>query len=198
MAPLGPEFYLEADVEAAARKLLGKGLFTRKNGVLTGGVVTEVEAYSGTGDKACHANNGRLTPRNRTMYQAGGTAYVYLCYGVHRMLNVVTNADGVADAVLIRAVEPIAGLETMLARRKISRLEPRLTAGPGALAAALGVEREDDGKKLWGNELFIADLGLDDFAVGRSRRIGVEYAGEDALLERRFFVLNHPFVSKLR
>lgn len=198
MAPLGPEFYLEADVEAVARKLLGKGLFTRKNDVLTGGMITEVEAYSGSDDKACHAYNGRLTARNRTMYRSGGTAYVYLCYGMHLMLNVVTNVEGKADAVLIRALEPILGVETMLERRKLKRLEPRLTAGPGALAAALAVERSDDGKPLWSDDLFIADVGVNEFSVGRSKRIGVEYAGEDALLLRRFFVLGNPFVSKLR
>ncbi len=198
MAPLGPEFYLEADVEAVARKLLGKGLFTRKNDVLTGGMITEVEAYSGSDDKACHAYNGRLTARNRTMYRSGGTAYVYLCYGMHLMLNVVTNVEGKADAVLIRALEPILGVQTMLERRKLKRLEPRLTAGPGALAAALAVERSDDGKPLWSDDLFIADVGVNEFSVGRSKRIGVEYAGEDALLLRRFFVLGNPFVSKLR
>jgi DNA-3-methyladenine glycosylase len=198
LAPLRPEFYLEADVETAARLLLGKGLFTVKNGVPTGGIITEVEAYSGRDDKACHAYNGRFTPRNKTMYQVGGTAYVYLCYGIHHMFNIVTNAEGHADAVLIRALEPIVGTETMLARRKMSAVSPRLTAGPGALAAALGIERHDDARKLWEPDFFVADLGINNFSVGRSRRIGVDYAGDDARLLRRFFVVDNAFVSKPR
>ncbi|MCS7084657.1 MAG: DNA-3-methyladenine glycosylase [Bacteroidia bacterium] len=196
MAPLDPAFYLEQDVEAAATKLLGKGLFTRKNGVLTGGIITEAEAYSGRDDKACHAYNGRLTARNRTMYMTGGAAYVYLCYGVHWMLNVVTNREGVADAVLIRAVEPIVGTEAMMLRRGLRFVEPRLTAGPGALTRALGVERSDDGKSFWSSELFIADLGISGFPIARSKRIGVDYAGDDAFLERRFFIADNPFVSR--
>ena len=112
-------WYAHRDVTAIARLLLGKNLCTNFNGCVSKGRIVETEAYSGTDDKACHANNQRKTGRNKVMFETGGRAYIYLCYGIHHLFNVVTNVEGSADAVLIRALEPIEGVGTMLKRRKM-------------------------------------------------------------------------------
>ncbi len=192
-------FYQNPDVVEIAQKLIGKVLCTRIDGApLTSGVITETEAYCGRGDKACHANGGTRTERTETMYQAGGIAYVYLCYGIHHLFNVVTNAEDQADAVLIRAVQPVDGKEIMLERRSARDVKPSLTAGPGRLTQALGITTGYDTTSLTGDTIWIEDRGhhFPDDTIVASKRIGVDYAGEDANRPWRFYPEKSNWVSK--
>jgi len=195
---LSPSFYQDGNVVQVAKSLLGKELHTRLNGEYTSGIITEVEAYAGRDDKACHANNGLRSKRTEVMYHAGGVAYVYLCYGIHHLFNVVTNGDGMADAVLIRAIQPLDGIEAMLKRRKLSTAEYRLCSGPGTLTTALGIRTQDHyGTDLQGNQIWIEDAPkVEDNYIVTSKRIGVEYAEEDALKPWRFYIKDNPWISK--
>ncbi|CAN5190482.1 DNA-3-methyladenine glycosylase [soil metagenome] len=190
------EFYTRADVVQISKALLGKYLFTRIDGNLSSGIIVETEAYCGRGDKACHANNKR-TPRTEVMYAAGGKAYVYLCYGIHHLFNVVTNEEGSADAVLIRALEPVHGLDWMLLRREYPQLKPALTAGPGAMSAALGITTKLYGQDLLGDTIWIEDHGMKvkEADIIASPRVGVQYAEEDALRPWRFRIKGNTYTS---
>lgn len=191
---LDRSFYLNEDVVQVARNLLGKVLVSNIDGKLTAGKIVETEAYCGRGDKACHAN-GRRTPRTEVMYGEGGHAYVYLCYGIHHLINVVTNAEAQADAVLIRALEPLVGIDAMIKRRKNTKA--KLTSGPGTLSQAMGVQVEMTGADLLGDELWIAKGDpLHSFEIQSDVRIGVDYAEEDALRPWRFIVKGNKYVSK--
>lgn len=198
MSKLTHYFYQQQDVVSLAQQLLGKQLFTLIDGVLTGGTVVETEAYNGVIDKASHAYNGRYTPRTATMYQSGGVSYVYLCYGIHHLFNVVTGSEGTPHAVLIRGIEPVVGLEQMLVRRGMEKFANRVTAGPGALAKALGIDKNLNAKDLLGDEIWIEDNGIlfkgED--IVSSPRVGVDYAEDHALLPWRFYVKGNKFVSK--
>ena len=191
-------FYLNNDVVEVSKSLLGKYLFTYIDGLLTGGYIVETEAYYGIIDRASHAYGNRLTPRTQTMYQEGGIAYIYLCYGIHEMLNVVTSAKGQPHAVLIRAIEPTEGLDIMLQRKNMNILKPNITAGPGSVAKALGINRKINGISLQGDTLWIEDKGLTftEDEIAAVPRIGVAYAGQDALLPYRFYVKGNKYVSK--
>jgi DNA-3-methyladenine glycosylase len=157
----------------------------------------ETEAYSGNSDKACHANDQKMTKRNRVMFESGGLAYVYLCYGIHHLFNVVTNIKGNADAVLVRAVEPVEGIETMMKRRHMDKVERRLTAGPGVLSSALGIDMNLYGSSLQSNEIWIEEgKNVGECMIQTTTRIGVEYAEEDALKPWRFYVKENKWVSK--
>lgn len=195
---LSEEFYLSKEVVDIARNLIGKYLFTNINGEISGGYIVETEAYQGITDKASHAFGNRLTNRTKTMYLAGGVAYVYLCYGIHEMLNVVTSEEGEPHAVLIRAIHPTEGLDLMLERRKFLTIKNNLTAGPGSVAKALGVNRSMNGLSFLGEEIWIEDRGLTfrDEEIAAVPRVGVAYAKEDALLPYRFYMKGNPFVSK--
>jgi DNA-3-methyladenine glycosylase len=194
---LNEEFYQGANVVEIARNLLGKGLFTRKKKVVTGGIIVETEAYSWK-EKGCHAFNARKTDRNAIMFEAGGHSYVYLCYGIHFLFNVVTNVAGTADAVLIRALEPLAGIEEMKKRRGKLTNPFHLTSGPGKLSKALGIDRSFNGKFLLNDDVWIEDLGkkIAKADIEASPRIGIDYAGEDALLPWRFTLKNNLWVSR--
>lgn len=192
---LEPEFYLDKNVVKIARALLGKILFTKIDGHVTGGRIVETEAYSWK-EKGSHAFRGK-TQRNAVMFNEGGVAYVYLCYGIHHLFNVVTNYEGVADAVLIRAIEPVVGIEIMKERRgKISN-DFQLTSGPGKLSKALGIDRNLNGKSLFQNEVWLEDDGtpLSRNTIVTSKRIGIDYAGEDALLPWRFAIKDSVWIS---
>lgn len=189
-------FYAGEDVLQVARDLLGKVLVTSLGGHVTSGRIVEAEAYKAFTDRASHAFGGRRTARNEHMYGPAGISYVYLCYGMHHMMNVVTNGEDTPEAVLIRAVEPLEGLSVMGKRCKKNSLDNTLTKGPGNLTRALGIGREHSGLKLTGRQLFILDdsaPGEDE--IGVSRRIGVDYAGKDAMLPYRFYIKGNPFVS---
>ena len=191
-------FYLGTDVVEISKQLLGKYLFTCIDGLLTGGYIVETEAYNGAVDKASHAYGNRRTNRTEIMFHEGGIAYIYLCYGIHEMLNVVTSTEGHAQAILIRAIEPTTGIDIMQARRNMEIVKPNITAGPGSVAKALGIDRKLNGVSLQSDELWIEDRGLNftDEQIATVPRIGVAYAGEDALLPYRFYVKGNIYVSK--
>lgn len=186
---LPKSFYANPDVVDVSQKLLGKVLCTTIGSSFTAGIITETEAYSGRNDKACHANNGLRTARTEVIYGDPGYAYIYLCYGIHHLLNVVTNQKGLADAVLIRAVKPLEGLETIIERRGI-KAEKNLTNGPGKLTQALGITTRLNATSLSEPPLWIEDRGIqfDKQEIKVSTRIGVDYAEEDALKPWRFFI----------
>lgn len=191
------EFYLHHDVTTVARNLLGKILCTAAEGGYTAGMIVETEAYSGVGDMACHACRFGKTPRTEVMFGDGGKAYIYLCYGIHHLFNIVTNVEGNADAVLIRALEPVEGVKVMMQRRK--KMSPhRITAGPGTVSEALGLKSADTGASLFGPLVWLEDHGrrLDDAEIIATTRIGVDYAGEDALKPWRYYIRDNPFVSR--
>ena len=181
-------FYLRDDVVKIARELLGKYLFTKYNGTLTGGIIIETEAYAGEIDRASHAFGGRRTARTEIMYNEGGTAYVYLCYGIHSLFNVVTNKKNIPHAVLIRAIHPTHGIKEMLKRRKMNEQKKNLSAGPGTVSEALGIHYSDSGKSLLETKIWIEDKGikLKKNEIMESKRIGVDYAGDHADLLYRF------------
>jgi DNA-3-methyladenine glycosylase len=196
---LDPNFYINNNVLTISKALLGKILYTNLDGVHTSGMIVEVEAYHGKSDKACHAFNNRRTARTEIMYHSGGVAYVYLCYGIHQLFNIVTNTEGNADAVLVRALQPMTGIEKMLERRNMIKLEKRITSGPGALSKAMGIDQHLYGASLWGDLIWIEDHGthVHEKEIVATTRIGVDYAGEDALLPWRFYIKDNPWVSRI-
>ena len=198
MNKLSYEFYRDDDVNRIARHLLGKHLFTEIDGIITAGIIVETEAYAGVIDKASHAYGGRFTERTKVMYAQGGSAYVYLCYGIHYLFNVVTASSGTPHAVLIRGVEPLTGIEQMLERRKMTELKPSITAGPGALSQAFGINKSLNGADLLGDQVWIEDVGqsFSDDMVASVPRVGVGYAAEDALLPWRYYVKGNKYVSR--
>ncbi|SMC96335.1 DNA-3-methyladenine glycosylase [Pedobacter africanus] len=198
MSKLPFSFYQNDDVNSLAVQLLGKQLFTYVDGQLTGGTIVETEAYKGVIDKASHAYGGRFTNRTQVMYAAGGLSYVYLCYGIHHLFNVVTAPEGTPHAVLIRGLEPITGVDVMLKRRNMIALKPNLTAGPGALAKALAIDKVLNARDLQGEEIWIEDKGMHikPEQIAAVPRVGVDYAEEHALLPWRYYIKGNKFVSK--
>lgn len=193
---LPESFYERTNVVRIARELLGKSLYTRIDGVVTGGMIVETEAYSWK-ERGCHAYDNRKTARNAVMFGPGGHAYVYLCYGIHYLFNVVTNSTGTADAILIRALEPHTGIDTMEARRAKLANRYHLTSGPGKLTRALAIDRTWNGKSLMDDDVWIADnnVSVPSSRIVASARIGIDYAGEDALLPWRFYIKGNLWVS---
>lgn len=185
MKPLPRAFYTRADVLVVAKDLLGKVLVTDLDGVRTAGIISETEAYAGVDDRASHAHGGKRTARNEPMYARGGTTYVYLCYGIHHLFNVVTNVAGIPHAVLVRAILPLEGRDVMAARREVLR---PTTGGPGTLTQALGIRTHHSGGDLLQGPITIEDHGLyvPDEVLLIGPRIGVDYAGADALRPYRF------------
>jgi DNA-3-methyladenine glycosylase len=194
---LPKEFYQRKDVVKISKELLGKVLVTNFDNILAAGRIVETEAYNGAIDKASHAFGNRRTNRTEIMFGEGGVAYVYLCYGIHHLFNVVTNFKDTPHAVLIRAVEPMYGIEDMLIRTGKKILDNTLTRGPGNVSKALGIYTRHTGVSLLSDDLFIADDGfrLKPSMIGITPRIGVDYAAEDALLPYRFIVKDNPYVS---
>jgi DNA-3-methyladenine glycosylase len=190
-------FYNRSDVVKIARELLGKILITRFDNVLTSGRIVETEAYAGVTDKASHAYRGRRTNRTQVMFQEGGAAYVYLCYGIHHLFNVVTSSKDIPHAILIRALEPLQGIDIMLQRTRKSKADYSLTKGPGNVAKALGLSTHHSGLSLSGKEVFIADDGfrITKKDILSTKRIGVDYAAEDAELPYRFILKGNKYVS---
>jgi len=182
-------FYQHSNVLLHARELLGKVVFTSFDGKITAGIISETEAYNGIHDKASHAYNNRYTPRTHTMYQKGGIAYVYLCYGVHSLFNIVTGPAGNPLAVLVRAVIPYSGVEIMLQRLGKMEANKNTFIGPGKVSKALGIHYRHSGIPLTGDVIWIEDTGLrpGPSKIQTTSRIGVDYAGEDKFLPYRFF-----------
>jgi len=203
---LSRSFYLQPNVVSLARELLGKRLCTRIGGIKTAGIITETEAYAGITDKASHAYEGRRTGRTEIMYAKGGTAYVYLCYGMHSLFNVVTNQEGIPHAVLIRAIEPCEGIETMMFRRKKGTTGKEFLNGPGKVSEALGIHYSLSGLDLTtissqpdDPAIWIEETGEDlpPDPIQTTTRIGVDYAGEDAKLPYRFVLKNAGVIHEL-
>jgi DNA-3-methyladenine glycosylase len=197
MKKLPLDFYRRENVLQVAEELLGKLLITNKEGIVTSGRIVECEAYAGSPDKASHAFGGRRTNRNEVMYADGGLAYVYLCYGIHHLFNVVTHYKETPHAVLIRSLEPVKGIKDMLIRTGKKQADNSLTRGPGNVSKALGIHTRDSGTALTGKTIYLADDGF-SFSpneIFTSPRIGVDYAGRDALLPYRFYIKGNPYVS---
>jgi DNA-3-methyladenine glycosylase len=194
---LDKHFYDRRDVLQIARELLGKILVTHWDGVRSSGRIVETEAYAGVNDRASHAFGGRRTTRSEDLYGPPGTVYIYICYGMHHLFNVITNKKDIPHGVLIRAVEPLEGVDYMLKRTRKPMADYTLTKGPGNLARAMGLSRLHSGGNLFSEEIFIEDDGLryNKDQIGITRRIGVESAREDAELPYRFIVKGNPYVS---
>ena len=194
---LTDSFYQRTNVVKIARELLGKVLFTNVNGIITAGMIVETEAYSWK-EKGCHAYDAKKTNRNAVMFEKGGHTYVYLCYGMHYLFNIVTNLPDVPEAVLIRAVQPVHGINEMMMRRGKLKNEFHLTSGPGKLTKAMGIDRKLNGKFLSGNEVWVEDPGvrISPANIVSGPRIGIDYAGEDALLPWRFTLKGNSWISK--
>lgn len=190
-------FYDRKDVVKIARELLGKILVTQWDGIRSSGRIVETEAYVGVNDRASHAFGGRRTARSEDLYGPPGTAYVYICYGMHHLFNVITNKKDIPHGVLIRALEPLEGVDQMLMRTGKPIADFTLTKGPGNLSRALGIYKLQSGKNLFSEEIFIEDDGLryNKNQIGITSRIGVESAREDAELPYRFIVKGNPYVS---
>jgi len=195
---LALSYYLHQDVLFLAKDLLGKVLFTKIEDQVTAGVIVETEAYFGEIDKASHAYGGRRTNRTEIMYSEGGVSYVYLCYGIHHLFNIVTSVKNEPHAVLIRAIEPLIGTETMELRRNMPVTKSAISSGPGSAAKALGIDKTFNQKDLGGEEIWIEDHGIRyaENDIAATPRVGVAYAQEDAFLPWRFFLKGNKYVSK--
>ena len=186
------DYYLNEKVVELAKNLLGKYLFTNIDNHLTGGIITETEAYAGITDKASHAFGGRRTARTEVMYHKGGISYVYFTYGIHYLFNIVSGKEDVPHAILIRAIYPTTGGKFMLQRTGKSKINYQLSNGPAKLTKSLGITKEQNGIPLNSNELWLEDRGIivEPKTITATPRIGINYAEEDALLPYRF-VLNY-------
>jgi DNA-3-methyladenine glycosylase len=195
---LPTSFYTRKDVVKISRELLGKVLVTEIGGHYTSGIIVETEAYAGPTDKACHAYLHRNTKRTAPMFLEGGLAYIYLIYGMYHLFNIVTHEAGQPYAVLVRAIQPLDGVDTMLERRGLPTLSPQLTAGPGTLSIALGIKKSLSGESLQGPHIWLEDRGIKvpKKDIVATTRVGVAYAAEDALLPYRFLIRDNPYVSK--
>lgn len=190
-------FYRHTDVVEVARMLLGKVLFTQIDGILAAGIIVETEAYKGPEDLGSHAYNNRRTPRTEMMYSAGGVSYVYVCYGIHDMFNIVTGKENESHAVLIRALQPCEGLMPMKQRRGIHD-QKRLCKGPGALAKAMGITKRQNGVPLDGNEIWLEEKGikLSEGQICAVPRIGLNIAEPYKSIPWRFYIQDNPFISR--
>jgi DNA-3-methyladenine glycosylase len=196
---LNKTFYTNPDTVGIAKSLLGKKLVTTFNGKITAGIICETEAYCGTQDRGCHAYNGRFTERTKVMYQEGSVSYVYLCYGVHYLFNVVTHNEGEPHAVLIRAIEPIEGITTMLKRRNMTNYSNNIGAGPGLVTQCLGITTKHNGISLMGDKIKICDAPpINPEQIIASPRVGMNFNGPYKLIPYRFRILNSPFTSKAK
>lgn len=197
MQKLGTDFYERDDVAQIARELLGKYIITTFDQQTTVGRIVETEAYAGIIDKASHAYNNRRMARTEVMFGPAAVSYVYLCYGIHHLFNVVCNVTDKPDAVLIRGIEPVEGMHVMLQRFNKEKTDSSIGRGPGNVSKALGISTQHTGLSLQSKQIWLAeDNASTSFNVLTSPRIGVDYAGEHAKWLYRFFIENHPQVSK--
>lgn len=194
---LARDYFLSDDVLTMARNLLGKYIFTKIEGQLSGGIITETEAYRGTCKRASHAFGGKKTARNAVMYEKGGISYVDLCYGVHHLFHIVTNKEGIPDALLIRAFIPTHGEELILKRTGGNTISSAVANGPGKVSRALGITREQNNIEIPSSQIWLEDRALlvSSAEISTLPPTGVDYAGEDTLLPYRF--LWSPDLSSL-
>ena len=196
-AKLPRSFYLQ-DTVTVARSLLGCVLWRRAGRKLLAARLVEVEAYLGANDSASHARRGLRSRRNESMYLEGGHAYVYFTYGMHWCVNVVTQEADIAEAVLLRAAEPVRGIETMRERRPKAKRDRDLTNGPGKLCSAMAIDKALDGERLDGKNLWLAprDIEVQEADIAVSHRIGVENSGQAARWPLRFYIRGIAYVSR--
>jgi DNA-3-methyladenine glycosylase len=199
LTKLPREFYTRPNVVTVARELLGKLLVVPTlNGARVSGRIVEVEAYRGPQDRAAHSYGGRRTKRTETMYGIGGTVYVFFVYGMYYQFNVVTNDVDAPQAVLIRAVEPVEGIELMR-RRRHGQPDHNLTNGPGKLCIALGIDRKLDAADLLGERVWLEDArNIPRSKIASGPRIGIDYAEEWKDKPWRFWIKDNPFVSRTK
>jgi DNA-3-methyladenine glycosylase len=197
LTKLPREFYTRANVVTVARDLLGKLLVVpADNGKRVSGTIVEVEAYRGPHDRAAHSYGGRRTKRTEPMYGIGGTAYVFFVYGMYNQFNVVTNARDAPHAVLIRAVEPVEGIELMRKRRH-GQSDHNLTNGPGKLCIAMGIDRKLDAADLLGDSVWLEQgRTIPHSQIASGPRIGIDYAAEWRDKPWRFWLRDNSFVSR--
>lgn len=183
-------YFQQENVVDIARNLIGKVIYTNINGEVVGGIITETEAYAGVTDKASHSYNHRRTNRTETMYLPGGHVYIYLCYGIHHLVNIVTNKKEIPEAVLIRAIYPFYNEELLLKRRNTKKVSPKVFCGPGKVSQALGLNTDFDASQLQTEQIRIEDKGIkyESNQLEVTPRIGIDYAEEDALLPYRFVI----------
>jgi len=193
MGIIGKSFYLQDNVVEIARQLIGKKLYTSFGNQVSGGIICETEAYEGITDRASHAYGNRLTERTKVMYLEGGVAYVYLCYGIHSLFNIVTNKKGVPHAVLIRSIILTSGLH-IIKKRYVKKNNVRnILNGPGKVSKALGLHYKHSGMSLFqhsipGDRIWLEndEINISEKNIKATKRIGIDYAGEDANLFYRF------------
>lgn len=200
MSILPKSFYTRTDVLRVSKDLLGKLLVTKFEDVLTAGTIVETEAYRAPDDKACHAYQNKRTPRTEVMFHEGGCAYVYICYGIHHLFNVVSGEKNMAHVILIRGIEPIKGIDHMMKRRGFDQLKRTLTAGPGSLGKALGIKSAHSGVSLLDkkSKIWIEDQGLEikENEILSGPRVGMSTAEECAHWPWRFRIKNNKWSSK--
>jgi DNA-3-methyladenine glycosylase len=191
------EFYTRPNVLTVARDLLGKLLVVPdEDGRRVSGMIVETEAYRGPEDRASHAYGGRRTKRTETMYREGGIAYVYFVYGMYYQFNVVCNVPDIPHAILVRAVEPVEGIELMRERRR-QHPDHNLTSGPGKLCIALNIDRALDGADLLGDRVWLEEYqSVSPRRIARGPRIGIDYAQEWIDKPWRFWIKDNPHVSR--
>ena len=191
------DFYLRDDVVQISKELLGKFIFTKSNGIVTGGMIVETEAYLGMHDKASHAYKNKKTKRTITMYKNGGIAYIYLCYGIHHLFNIVTNTEKHPHSILIRAIEPKKGIDKIIKRRQIKSNKYNLTNGPAKLSQALNININDNECCLVKSKIWLEDrrISISNSNIIETKQIGLEYAKEDSKKPWRFYIKNNPWVS---
>ena len=190
-------YYKNSDTLELSKDILGKKLVTKVDNQITSGIIVESEAYLGVNDKASHAFDNKLTSRTSTMFEEGGISYIYLCYGMHSLFNIVTNNKGIPEAILIRAIKPIDGISMMCKRRNMKEKSYNLTNGPGKLSQALGITKKLNRQSLHGDDIWLEDIKISfkNNNILSSPRIGVDYAGTDAKLPYRFYIKNNKWVS---
>lgn len=201
MTLINQSFFTRSDVVQVAKDLLGKYLVSRTDGAVTSGIIVETEAYRAPDDKGCHAYQNKLTERTSTMFEIGGTSYVYVCYGIHNLFNVVTGPKGVAHAVLVRAIEPAEGIEEMKVRRKFSSLKKELVNGPGKFTIAMNITKKQNGISLLSknDNLWLEDRGVklqaDDIIEGPRVGMGKKVA-ECSNWPWRYRIKDNKWASK--
>jgi DNA-3-methyladenine glycosylase len=199
MTKLKREYFIDNDTLWLARDLLGKVLYSSiDNEQITAGIITETEAYLAPDDKASHAYGNKKTKRTQTMFLKGGVAYIYLCYGIHHLFNIVTNEQNIAHAILVRSVMPVLGFPQIQTRMR--KQVPFLLNGPGKLTNGLGIKTSHNAENLSGSVIWLEEHGIriprDKITIGP--RIGVDYAGEDARLPYRYYIEDRPFLKSLK
>jgi DNA-3-methyladenine glycosylase len=194
---LNESFYLRNDVLQISKDLLGKVLVTDIDGEITSGIITETEAYMAPEDKASHAYNNKKTERTKVFYCKGGIGYVYLCYGIHHLFNIITNVKDIPHAILIRSIQPLEGIEVMMKRRRKSSIDKTLTSGPGAVSQALGISKVHNEISLIENTIWIEERNIHVESIHATKRVGIDYAEEYKDKLWRYYINGTKWISKV-